>query len=318
MSTRKTSGRNPMDSMPIHIGDWISSETVALLGPAGESFYLRLLMHQWKNEADGLPVDPELLRRLSGASPKEWRAAWAMLERHFPVCEDGKRRNPRTENERQFALDRRAKRSAAGSAGNKKRWHGDHESPPDGPDGDGESDGDAIAMRSQKPRNPIAPRSQNHRPSPSPSLTATADAAAVTPDAAAAAPLAGQFVDHRHRAAYEAAHRAHRFPSSLDDLLVGLTKGQGAPRGKPLTWHQLGQAILDLRVAQRDVSSVGLGAFAANVPAAPVTPTLTLIPKDEPNTVRDEHGKLIWDPGAPIWERPTEEEIAARGWSVAS
>jgi uncharacterized protein YdaU (DUF1376 family) len=314
MSTRKTSGRNPMDSMPIHIGDWFSSETVALLGPAGESFYLRLLMHQWKNEDDGLPVDPELLRRLSGASPKEWRAAWAMLERHFPVCEDGKRRNPRTENERRFALDRREKRRAAGKKGNETRWHGDEDGPPEGPD----SDGDGIAMRSQNPRNPVAGPSQNHRPSPSPSLTATADAAAVTPDASAAAGLAEQFVEPRHRSAYDSARRAHRFPEQLDAMITGLAEGLSAPRGKPLTWHQLGQGILDLRAQQRDLTTLSLGGFAAKVPASPVIPALELVRQDEAGTVRDGDGTLVWYPGCPPRDRPTPEQIAANGWSVAA
>jgi uncharacterized protein YdaU (DUF1376 family) len=314
MSTRKNSGRNPMDSMPIHIGDWFSSETVALLGPAGESFYLRLLMHQWKNEADGLPADPEMLRRLSGASPKEWRATWAMLERHFPVCEDGKRRNARTENERRFALDRREKRSAAGKKGNATRWHGDEDGPPEGPD----SDGDGIAMRSQNPRKPVAGPSQNHRPSPSPSLTATADAAAVTPDAAAApAGHAERFADSRHRESYAAIRRSHRFPDQLDAMVAGLAEGLGAPRGRPLTWHQLGQGLLDLRAQQRDVTTFSLGAFAAKVPLEPVKPALELVRDDLPGTIRDTAGAVVWHPGMPA-DRPSDDDIAANGWSVAA
>lgn len=154
-----------MDDICIHVNDWIASETVALLGLTGEAIYLRLLMHQWKNEADGLPQHPELLRRLTGATPKEWKSAWSLIERHVPVCPDGRRRNDRLENERLYYLGRREKRSAAGKKGNDVRWDRDGDSPPDGPD----SDGNGIAMRSPKPRNPVAPSLQNDRPSPSPS-----------------------------------------------------------------------------------------------------------------------------------------------------
>jgi hypothetical protein len=135
---------------------------------------------------------------------------------------------------------------------------------------------------------------------------------------AAASSLTDRFGDPRHRAEYEAARRSHRFPESLDAMLVGLSEGQGAPRMHPLSWHQLGQAILDLRAQQRDLSTVSVGSFAAKVPKAPVAPTLTLMPKDDPGTVRDATGALIWDTGAPIWDRPADDEIAARGWSVAS
>lgn len=180
-NSRKASGRNPMDSMPIHINDWVASETVALLGLAGEAIYLRLLMHQWKNEDDGLPSDPEQLRRLTGASPKEWRPTWELIEKHLPIGEDGRRRNRRTEHERRFALDRRAKRSAAGKAGNRVRWDGDPTQPPDGPD----SDGDGIAMRSQNPRKPVAGPSQNNRPSPSPSQNSSSTAVQQLSDSSA-------------------------------------------------------------------------------------------------------------------------------------
>lgn len=151
-----------MDSVAIHVNDWIASETVALLGFAGEAIYLRALMHQWKNEGDGLPGDPELLRRLTGATPKEWRFAWTVMEKQFPVGDDGRRRNLRLENERQFFLARRERKSVAGRIGNAKRWHADAEHDPE-----------AVAQPSQNDRIAIAEGSQKHRPSPTPTPSPT-------------------------------------------------------------------------------------------------------------------------------------------------
>lgn len=128
MSAARDAGRDPLQSISLHIGDWIASETVALLGLTGEAIYLRLLMHQWKNETDGLPANPELLRRLTGATPKEWKSAWALIEKHFPTDPaDGKRRNPRLVREWQFMRDRRESYRLRGSKGGKqtaKQWDG--------------------------------------------------------------------------------------------------------------------------------------------------------------------------------------------------
>lgn len=145
-----------------------------------------------------------------------------------------------------------------------------------------------------------------------------ADAAVSDTAATATDGHAERFVDARHRDAYRAIRRAHRFPGQLDDMLAGLADGLSAPRGKPLTWHQLGQGLLDLRAQQRDVSTFSLGSFAARVPTEPVMPTLSLVPKDEAGTVRDGTGKLVWYPGCPERDRPTAEQITANGWSVAA
>jgi hypothetical protein len=137
-------------------------------------------------------------------------------------------------------------------------------------------------------------------------------AAAATPDG-----LAERFVDARHREAYSAIRRSHRFPDQLDAMVAGLAEGLGAPRGRPLTWHQLGQGLLDLRAQQRDVTTFSLGAFAAKVPIEPVKPALELVRDDLPGTIRDTAGDVVWHPGMPA-DRPSDDDIAANGWSVAA
>jgi hypothetical protein len=47
---------------------------------------------------------------------------WTQVERCFPVADDGRRRNPRQEEERVKASARHAERSDSGRKGNAKRW----------------------------------------------------------------------------------------------------------------------------------------------------------------------------------------------------
>lgn len=112
-----------MHSFPLHVGDWIGSEMMQTLSPAGEHAYLRLLLNQWKNEADGLPADPKVLRMFTKLSAREWKPVWALLEPYFPISEDGRRRNPRTEKEYRFCLDRREIMRERGINGANARWN---------------------------------------------------------------------------------------------------------------------------------------------------------------------------------------------------
>jgi uncharacterized protein YdaU (DUF1376 family) len=139
--------RDPMHSFPLHVGDWIGSEAIQTLSAAGEHAYLRLCLNQWKNEADGLPPEPAKLRMFTKLTPKEWAEVWAVLEAYFPVCDDNRRRNPRTEKERLFALALREKRRQSGQKGAETRW---------------QTDSPAIAV-------PLVGHWQTDSPSPSPS-----------------------------------------------------------------------------------------------------------------------------------------------------
>lgn len=82
---------------------------------AARGAYVDLLILAWFDE--GVPADPEILRRMVGAEPKDWRGIWPQLEPKWPVSADGKRRNPREEEERAKARLVSSKRSESGKAG---------------------------------------------------------------------------------------------------------------------------------------------------------------------------------------------------------
>jgi uncharacterized protein YdaU (DUF1376 family) len=86
--------------------------------------YIDLLCHQWTD--DGLPESLEILARLLGyvnakGAGVPSKIPVAVLEK-FPVTEDGKRRNPRLEDERSKQRERIAKKSLGASKTNAKRW----------------------------------------------------------------------------------------------------------------------------------------------------------------------------------------------------
>jgi hypothetical protein len=118
---------------------------------AAKGHYITLLSVQW--EQGGLPGDPS---RVDGISPGVVRD-WPEFGEKFPICEDGKRRNPRLERERVY----RETKSAAGKAGARAKWGSDGK-----PDGKPMADGMAKPMANgMAKRCPPSPS-----PSPSPSL----------------------------------------------------------------------------------------------------------------------------------------------------
>jgi hypothetical protein len=131
--------------------------------------------------------------------------------------------------------------------------------------------------------------------------------------------LSAEFADPGHRDAYLGARRSARNPDTFDAMLGSLASGMGAPRGQPLTWHQLGTAILQIlgQPTPPPLSANVLGGYAAKVPAAPITPTISLFRDDLPGTIRDATGRVVWHPGQPA-PRPSDDEISGNGWSVAA
>lgn len=75
---------------------------------------------QWT--LDGLPADPEELRRVINATPREWLRIWPRIEAKLPIAADGKRRNPRLEQERKRGSRVSELRSQIGKLGAEKRW----------------------------------------------------------------------------------------------------------------------------------------------------------------------------------------------------
>jgi uncharacterized protein YdaU (DUF1376 family) len=234
-----------MEDMPLHVSDWLTSETVRLVGLAGEAVYLRLLMMQWKNEGDGIPCSPDELRDLVSAPLKVWNAVWPRLEPHFPVDPDGRRRNVRLNNERAYMLERRELRRAAGQLGGLAK---------------------AQQCSSNATAKPVANRKQKSTPAPSPSPSSPDGEEGNT----AALPLSGKFDDAAHADAYQRARRAARYPAALDATLLSMENGMGGPGGKPCTWHQIGTAILEAQASGRDLTPQTLRNYAAKVAARPV------------------------------------------------
>lgn len=140
------------------------------------------------------------------------------------------------------------------------------------------------------------------------------------PAPSSAAGCAESFADLAHRDAYLGARRSARNPDTFDAMLRSLADGSGAPRGRPLTWHQLGTAILQIsgQPSPPPLSANVIGGYATKVPAAPIAPPLALVPGDDPGTVRKPDGALVWHPGCPEHDRPTAEQVATNGWRVAA
>lgn len=84
-----------------------------------KAIYRELLDAAWDME-QGLPTSPEDLRRLAGATPREWAQGWRYAEAKFPLDDDGARRSPELERARRKAADISLKRSVLGRLGAEK------------------------------------------------------------------------------------------------------------------------------------------------------------------------------------------------------
>jgi len=87
--------------------------------------YIDLLCQQWTD--DGLPAELDMIARLLGYR-KPSQIPSILLEK-FPISDDGKRRNPRLEIEREKQRERIEKRRIGAQITNAKRWQ--KESPSD-------------------------------------------------------------------------------------------------------------------------------------------------------------------------------------------
>lgn len=76
-----------------------------------KSIYRDLLDAQW--DLGKLPIAPEALRRIVGATDAEWSDAWAHCEDKFPVV-DGARCNRRMSDDREFIKRRHERRVITG------------------------------------------------------------------------------------------------------------------------------------------------------------------------------------------------------------
>ena len=98
---------------------------------------MRLLFQQWQKGGQ-LPDDPEKLRRLVGASGRQWKSMWPALEKEFPESEMGHRANETVAKEYDKASKQHS-RNQARSAHAARIKHGqesEYKPPPDDDDCD--------------------------------------------------------------------------------------------------------------------------------------------------------------------------------------
>ncbi len=96
--------------------DFDSDDHVRSMEDCELGLYLRCLNHSWVN--DGLPSEPDEIRRRFRDNEKDFDTKWKRVAPCFPISEDGRRRNPRQEKERSEVIEKgKRARDAA-----RKRW----------------------------------------------------------------------------------------------------------------------------------------------------------------------------------------------------
>lgn len=105
-------------AVQFYVRDWIISTRV--LTPEARGIYIDLIAYGW--DYDGIPDDPGVLAAMVGMTPQKFRAVWAAIEDKWPIAEEGKRRNPRQEQQRRELKAHRDKQAENGKRGAEKRW----------------------------------------------------------------------------------------------------------------------------------------------------------------------------------------------------
>lgn len=80
--------------------DWLSSTFVQSLKRHDRDIYRELLDRAWLD--DGLPNDLVSLARVLGEPPRAFTKLWETLRSHFVLGDDGRWRNPKQEDEREY------------------------------------------------------------------------------------------------------------------------------------------------------------------------------------------------------------------------
>lgn len=343
--------------MPLHVADWLGSESVAMMSPATECAYLRLLMYQWRSDDGALPADPTKLQALTRLRGKAWSTAWEALAPLFPEGPDGRRRNPRLAAERSAVVARRGQQSEAGKASAGARSEARPEprddartSPRETVDARAENidipeprtSGAAQVVENQHPssngrstgdqRSIKNPNIERTTPSTAPSLRSVAAVsppagtpAAADPPAVAGAPPPGVLavldrLDPAHRApvaAYVAALEPGRQLAFVAEL-GAIANGMHGPGGKPATWWQIGAGTCAAIVGS-DQRRITPNALRSFIHREPDAAPVPAGPMvHPPGTVLDASGATVWHPGMPDGARPDAATIAAQGWQVAA
>lgn len=96
--------------------DFDADEKVRRLDCREAGLYLFALNHAWNN--DGLPGDDSEAGKVLKVSVRDFRDAWPSVKKCFIVCEDGRLRNTRQEEERSKAKEKSTKAADAAET----RW----------------------------------------------------------------------------------------------------------------------------------------------------------------------------------------------------
>lgn len=276
-----TPKRIPAFQMYAHA--WLGSMHVDMMPAEVEGTYIRLLCKLWvaltQGEGQILPVDPKQIRTLTKLSEAQWRKAWPLLEKHFPMTDDNAGRvNPTllavwTEREA-FVLKQRANGEGGGR-------------PPKNPN---------PPKTKPKPEPRAKPRETQafpeKNPSPNPDETSvsgtgtalppTAADAAVSPPAAAPdeppefaerkAALRAQFTDERSVLAFDRHCRASRNPEGflLDVEYAAKPRPSDGAEGVP--WDVIGLAMHELSAKGMPATEHLIRKFAAPIMAPAAAP----------------------------------------------
>ncbi len=92
------------------VKDFDTNESVRELNLAEAGLFLFALNHAWVN--DGLPADPESIRRVLKISPSEFRRHWPLVAKCFYQDSSNRLRNKRQEEERAEALSASVRNTA--------------------------------------------------------------------------------------------------------------------------------------------------------------------------------------------------------------
>jgi uncharacterized protein YdaU (DUF1376 family) len=82
--------------------DFDTDEAMRLLDVSESGLYLWCLNHAWVN--DGLPAEPEEIRRALKVTARVFSKLWPRVSKCFMVCSDGRLRSKRQEEERAIAM----------------------------------------------------------------------------------------------------------------------------------------------------------------------------------------------------------------------
>lgn len=185
----------------------------------------RLLLDTYYATEEPFPAELQRIYRTARAvTPEEQEAVRLVVDRFFPIGEDGLRRNKRADAE--IAATKKYSEQQRQHA--KKRWQGEGDA---NPDANTHANPDGSALPTHMPNAWVSDASHSH--SQSIYNDNDDDNASVL-----------KFGHEAQQAAYDGYRRASRLPAAFDASLKTLLEPISG--GKPCTIEQLGAALLEL------------------------------------------------------------------------